>query len=88
MTKEERLIRIVRSLPADVPDPEFVIEEGGDYGLDWYREPRRTITLCVYDDKIGFAYLRDEDSSHGSFLLESDGRLPDSIVSILRYVVA
>lgn len=84
--KEREVFRaLMRALPSDIAAPEIGVDESGELYLDWDYASDRTVSLSVDGSgEIGFAYLIGREKSHGSFVLNPDGSIPDSILCFIR----
>ena len=75
-------IRFVESLPLGFPQPAVSAEPDGHINLEWYRNPRRVISVSIGPaDRLHWAALIGSESPRGSVRLID--RIPESI---LRYI--
>jgi len=84
ISKEVRdtAIRFVEALPLAFPQPSVSAEPDGHINLEWYRNPRRVISVSVApSDRLHWAALIGSESPRGSARFID--RVPESI---LRYI--
>ena len=84
VTEEVRdaAIRFVEALPLGFPQPEVCGEPDGHINFEWYRSPRRVISVSIGPaNRIHWAALIGSESPRGN--VRFIDRVPDSI---LRYV--
>ncbi len=75
-------IRFVEALPLAFPQPSISAEPDGHINLEWYRNPRRVISVSVApSDRLHWAALIGSESPRGSARFID--RIPESI---LRYI--
>lgn len=75
-------IRFVEALPLAFPQPSISAEPDGHISLEWYRNPRRVISVSVApSDRLHWAALIGSESPRGSARFID--RIPESI---LRYI--
>ena len=75
-------IRFVEALPLGFPQPSVSAEPDGHVNLEWYRSPRRVISVSVGQaDRLHWAALIGSESPRGS--VRFIDRVPESI---LRYI--
>jgi hypothetical protein len=78
---------IVNSLPRDVPAPSASAEPDGQLTLEWYRNPRCTLSVSVgHENELHFAALFGNDSVCGT--VSFGEQMPASIVQLIRQVYA
>ncbi len=84
VTKEvrESASRFMKMLPLEFPQPAVSEEPDGNINLEWYRSPRRVISVSVApSDRLHWAALIGSESRRGSVRFLD--RVPESI---LRYI--
>lgn len=79
--------QVVQGLPAEFPPPSAGAEPDGQLTLDWYREPRRTLSLSISPDgELHYAALIGRGKVAGTEPFF--GEFPLVIVDVLRRVYA
>lgn len=74
--------RLMKMLPSEFPSPSVSEEPDGHINLEWYRSPRRVISVSVApSDRLYWAALIGCESPRGS--VRFIDRVPESI---LRYI--
>lgn len=84
VTKEvrESASRLMKLLLSEFPPPNVSAEPDGHINLEWYRNPRRVISVSVGpSDRLHWAALIGSESPRGS--VRFIDRVPESI---LRYI--
>lgn len=68
----QRALRLVRSLPNDVPIPDVAVDPDGEIALDWMPSRTRMFSISVGDsDRLAYAWLDGSDRAHGVFRFTS-----------------
>jgi hypothetical protein len=77
----------IRSLPDDVPLPEFAPEPDGSISLDWIASRTRLFSLSVgHSNRLPYAWLDGADKGHG--VVRFDGRnVSPRILDAIKYIV-
>jgi hypothetical protein len=79
--------KLVNSLPRDLPAPSAGAEPDGQLTLEWYRNPRCTLSVSVgHSNELHFAALFGNDSICGTASFVD--QMPASIVQLIRQVYA
>lgn len=61
-------MRLIRSLPNDVPIPEVAVDPDGEISLNWMPARARVFSISVGDsDRMAYALLDGSDRAHGVF---------------------
>jgi hypothetical protein len=79
--------RIVRSLPDDIPIPEFAAEPDGSISLDWIASRARLFSLSVSrSNRLAFAWLDGADKGYG--VARFDGPcVPQRVLESIKSIV-
>ncbi|HQX52824.1 MAG TPA: hypothetical protein PLY87_29515 [Planctomycetaceae bacterium] len=78
-------VRFVESLPLGFPQPAISAEPDGHINLEWYRNPRRVISVSVGPaDRLHWAALIGSESPRGS--VRFIDRVPESILQYIARV--
>ncbi len=78
-------VRFVESLPLGFPQPAVSAEPDGHINLEWYRNPRRVISVSVGPaDRLHWAALIGSESPRGS--VRFIDRVPESILQYIARV--
>lgn len=81
----ETATRFINSLPLGFPQPEVVAEPDGHINLEWYRSPRRIVSVSVAPrNRLHWAALIGTESPRGNACFIE--RIPDSILDQIRRV--
>lgn len=84
----ELALKIVGSLPDDVPMPSFAVEPDGCVSLDWMPTRSRTFTLSVGKTaRLPYAWVDGTDRGHAVARLVN-GQLPPRILDEVRRICA
>jgi len=84
----ELALKVVGSLPDDVPMPSFSIEPDGCVSLDWMPTRSRTFTLSAgKTDRLPYAWVDGTDRGHAVARLVN-GQLPPRILDEVRRICA
>lgn len=76
-------IQFVENLPLGFPQPEVTAEPDGHINLEWYREPRRVVSVSIApDNRLHWAALIGTESPRGA------GRYIDRIPAIILDQIA
>jgi hypothetical protein len=79
--------RFLQSLPHGTPPPAIGAEPDGDVALEWYRSPRRTISVSVTaDGNLHYAALLGPNKQYGTEVFV--GQVPEPILDLVRRVLA
>lgn len=79
--------RLLESLPAGLPLPEFGAEPDGQLTFEWHRASRRTLSVSVSSEgELHFAALLGTNRSYGTETLWSE--LPKPILDLIGRVYA
>lgn len=63
---KETAIQFVESLPLGFPQPEVTAEPDGHLNLEWYREPRRVVSVSIApNNRLHWAALIGTESPRG-----------------------
>lgn len=87
ISKEVRdtAIRFVEALPLGFPQPSVSAEPDGHINLEWYRNPRRVISVSVApSDRLHWAALIGSESPRGA--VRFIDRVPESILHYIARV--
>lgn len=87
ISKEVRdtAIRFVEALPLGFPQPSVSAEPDGQINLEWYRSPRRVISVSVApSDRLHWAALIGSESPRGA--VRFIDRVPESILHYIARV--
>lgn len=75
---------LIRSLPGDIPMPEFAPEPDGSISIDWIYSRTRFISLSVgEDDRIPYAWIDGTDRGHAVARLDRD-LVPQHLLDAIR----
>jgi len=79
--------QFVRSLPEDVPLPEFAPEPDGSVSLDWIQSRNRLLSLSIGSgDRLAFAWLDGTDKGHA--VARFDGQsVPERLLTEIDSIV-
>ena len=78
--------QILNSLPSNVMEPEFVIEDDGAVALDWTLGRLQAISVSIYGNgRIGYAWLNGTSSGHAVTKITGD-RIPETVLQQIREV--
>lgn len=84
----ELALKIVGSLPDDVPMPSFAVEPDACVSLDWMPTRSRTFTLSAgKTDRLPYAWIDGTDRGHAVARLVN-GQLPPQILDEVRRICA
>lgn len=79
---------VIRSLPADLPMPEFAPEPDGSISLDWIASHSRLFSLSVgRNTRLAFAWLDGSSRGHGVERFDGN-RLPARVLQGVRTILA
>ena len=82
---KDTAIRFIQNLPLGFPQPEVSAEPDGHINLEWYRNPRRVISVSVGPaDRLHWAALIGSESPRGS--VRFIDRVPESILRCISRV--
>lgn len=90
VTKETYLCayRFLEALPSHIESPTVSADTDGHMTLEWYRSPRRTISVSISPDgELHYAALIDSRKYHATEPFES-GNVPEILLSLVRRVTA
>ena len=74
------------SLPLGFPVPTVGADPDGDITFEWYKSPRRTVSISIdMEGDLHYAALIGSSQHHGS--MPFVGGIPETIQSIVRLVV-
>ena len=77
--------RFLEALPPGFPTPSVGAEPDGDITLEWYRSPRKTISVSVSpDDNLHYSALLGPNKYYGTEAFF--GEVPASILELVRRV--
>jgi len=77
--------RFLEALPPGFPAPSVAAEPDGDITLEWYKSPRRTISISVSpDDNLHYSALLGPNKHYGAEVFF--GEVPASILDLIRRV--
>ena len=77
--------RFLEALPPGFPTPSVGAEPDGDITLEWYRSPRKTISVSVSpDDNLHYSALLGPNKHYGTEAFF--GEVPASILDLIRRV--
>lgn len=91
---EDRLrsaIALVDALPLTFPAPDACGDRDGDFCLDWYRSPRRTVSVSIgAGGVLHWAALIGDDDPRGTWRFSPDAGdgVPKMLIYILRRIFA
>jgi hypothetical protein len=84
----ERAETFLRSLPEDLPLPDFSVEPDGDISLDWLPTRTRSFSLSIGDsDRIAYAWVDGTDRGH-AVARTGSGEVPPRILNELSRIYA
>jgi hypothetical protein len=64
----QRALRLVQSLPNDIPIPYVAVDPDGEIALDWMPTRTRAFSISVGDsDRLAYALMDGSDRAHGVF---------------------
>lgn len=77
----------LEALPLGTPAPTVGAEPDGHITLEWYKSPRRTLSVSISPEgELHYAALLGHEPSYGTRLFW--GKVPDDILNIIRQVEA
>jgi hypothetical protein len=83
----DRALRLVKSLPGDIPVPDVAIDPDGAISLDWVGSRVRVFSMSVGDsDRVAYAWINSSD--RGSGVVRFTGILPEALLLQIRDTVA
>lgn len=78
--------QLLKSLPFHFPPPSFGAEADGELTMEWYRGPRRTVSISINETgDINYAALLGPRRAFGSELFFDE--MPERILELIREVV-
>ena len=79
--------RFLEALPPGLPAPSVGAEPDGEITLEWYRSPRRTISISITeDDNLHYSALLGPNKQYGTEVFF--GAVPETISDLIRRVLA
>ena len=83
----ETACRLIQALPLGVPSPAITGEPDGHISLEWYRNPRRVMTVSIGpDSRLHWAALIGSEDPRGSARFAD--RIPKSLLYYISRVFA
>lgn len=80
-------IALVNALPVVFPAPDACADRDGDFCLEWYRGPRRTISVSIgAAGVLHWAALIGDDDPRGTWRYSPDAG--DSVPGMLRHILS
>jgi hypothetical protein len=80
-------LQFLKALPLGSPSPSIGAEPDGHLTLEWYRSPRRTISLSVSPEGVlHYAALLGGNKAYGSETFF--GEVPETIMTLVKRVLA
>ncbi len=77
--------RVLDVLPPGLPQPAFGAEPDGELTMEWYRSPRRLLSVSIRDDgDLNYAALIGTERVFGQ--VSFCGALPDTLATLIRKV--
>lgn len=77
----------IKYLPSGIPNPEFSADPDGHLSFEWYKDPRKIVTVSISpDDILYYAALVGDEKANGSAYLP-DG-LPEELLDLIHKVVS
>jgi hypothetical protein len=74
--------RLLLTLPTTLPAPEVAVEPDGEVAFEWFKEPRRVLSVSIGpDNEISYAGLFGRSKTHGTEYFADE--LPKAIVENL-----
>lgn len=82
-----RAIRLLNSLPADVPDPEFAVEpDDGALSVEWFGGFRRMASISLNDSRrFAFTAIQGTNVTQGTYEIAA-GLLPAAVLTVITEV--
>ncbi|MFT4641269.1 MAG: hypothetical protein ACI8T1_004606 [Verrucomicrobiales bacterium] len=78
--------RCVRALPWGLPVPEVSAEPDGEVTLEWYRSPRRVVSISVSPNhQLSYAALFGASKVHGTETFHDT--VPPLVIDVIRRVL-
>lgn len=79
--------RLLEALPYGLPVPSIGAEPDGDITLEWYRSPRRTVSVSVTaDDNLHYSALVGPNKQYGTEVFFEE--VPATILDLIRRIQA
>jgi hypothetical protein len=79
--------RFLEAIPPGLPAPSVGAEPDGDITVEWYRSPRRTLSVSISpDDNLHYSALLGPNKQYGTEVFF--GAVPDTILDLIRRVHA
>ena len=80
-------VALVDGLPLTIPVPEACGDRDGDFSLEWYRGPRRDVSVSIgADGVLHWAALIGDDDLRGSWRYSPEAG--DDVPEMLRIILA
>ncbi len=81
----EMTLRVLEVLPPGLPRPTFGAEPDGELTMEWYRSPRRLLSLSIGNaGDLNYAALLGAERIFGRILF--CGAIPDNLIALIRKV--